>query len=74
MWFLWVKKTTESTNWHQFEPIFGWLREEGAEALKFTSLASSDGFDYQLFAWLAKQLIFPTSFQFFDLSCLALHL
>ena len=42
MWLLWVKKTTVSTNWHQFEPIFGWLREEGAEALKFTSLASSD--------------------------------
>ena len=42
MWFLWVKKTTVSTNWHQFEPIFGCLREEGAEALKFTSLASSD--------------------------------
>ena len=42
MWLLWVKKTTISTNWHQFEPIFGWLREEGAEALKFTSLASSD--------------------------------
>ena len=79
MWLLWVKKTTVSTNWHQFEPIFGWLREEGAEALKFTSLASSEDSAWFWLStiwrtWLAKQLISPISFQFFDLGCLALHL
>jgi len=42
MWLLWVKKDHCIHQLAPFEPIFGLLREEGAEALKFTGFASSD--------------------------------
>ena len=65
MWFLWVKKRPLyppiGTNLSQFLAGWGKRGQKHLNLLVWLLPTTQHGFDYQLFAWLAKKLISPTT-------------